>query len=215
MGLTKIFLDALYPRGLACDLCGRDARLADSGPQAFLCPKCLSLLRPAPALPLCPGLDGAAAGLLYTGEAARMMHRFKYRRECYLAETFAAFLPLPEKADCILPVPLFPARQRLRGYNQSELLARCVARATGMPINGFLLSRVRDTLSQTTLDHDARARNVRGAFRAEGEVKGLAILLVDDVFTTGATVGECARTLKAAGAVRVYALAACAASAGS
>ena len=212
MRLAEMFLNALYPRGLTCDLCGRDARFGESGPAAYLCPACLALLRPAPALSPPDGLDGAAAGLLYTPEAARLMHRFKYGQGRYLAETFTAFLPLPEAAfDCILAVPLYPAREKRRGYNQSALLARCISTRTGIPVDSSLLLRTRDTASQTTLDHEARARNVRGAFRPGGEVKGLSFLLVDDVFTTGATLGECAKTLKAAGADKVYALAACAA----
>lgn len=212
MNLVDMFLDALYPRGLTCDLCGRDARLGESGPAAYLCPACLALLRPAPALPPPDGLDGVAAGLLYTREAARLMHRFKYGQGRYLAETFAAFLPLPEAAfDRILAVPLYPARERRRGYNQSALLAQCISARTGIPVDSSLLLRTRHTASQTTLDHEARARNVRGAFRPVGDVKGLSLLLVDDVFTTGATLRECARTLKAAGAGRVYALAVCAA----
>ncbi len=212
MSLAAMFLDALYPRGLTCDLCGRDARLGESGPAAYLCPVCLGLLRPAPALPPPDGLDGAAAGLLYTREAARLMHRFKYGQARYLAETFAAFLPLPGAAfDRVLAVPLYPARERRRGYNQSALLAQCISARTGIPVDSSLLLRARDTASQTTLDHEARARNVRGAFRQAGDVRGLSLLLVDDVFTTGATLGECARALKAAGAGKVCALAACAA----
>lgn len=211
MGLIGMFLDSLYPRGLTCDLCGRDARLAAEGPEAFLCAACLALLRPAPGL-ACPlGLDGAAAGLSYTPEAARMLHRFKYRQAPYLADTFAAFLPLPATAvDRILAVPLYPGRERQRGYNQSALLAQCLAQKAGIPLDDTLLFRTKDTPSQTTLDHGARARNVRGAFRASEKAAGLSLLLVDDVFTTGATLSECGRTLKAAGALRVYAVTACA-----
>lgn len=211
MGLMGMFLDSLYPRGLTCDLCGRDARLTESGPGAFLCPACLALLRPAPALPCPPGLDGAAAGLFYTPEAARMMHRFKYRQAPYLADTFAAFLPLPTMAvDRILAVPLYPGRERRRGYNQSALLAQRLAQRAEIPLDNTLLSRTRDTPSQTALDHAARARNVRGAFQASEGALGLSLLLVDDVFTTGATLSECGRALKVAGACRVYAVAACA-----
>ena len=215
MRLADMFLDALYPRGLTCDLCGRDARLGDSGPAAYLCPACLALLRPAPALPPPDGLDGAAAGLLYTREAARLMHRFKYGQARYLAQTFAAFLPPPVgNFDRILAVPLYPAREKRRGYNQSALLAQCLSERTGIPVDSSLLLRTRDTVSQTTLDHEARARNVWGAFRQTGEAEGLSLLLVDDVFTTGATLGACARTLKAGGAARIFALAACAAEPG-
>lgn len=211
MSLGAAFLNALYPRGVTCDLCGRDAFLGKAGPGAFLCPDCLKLLRPAPALPPPAPLDGLAAGLLYTEEAARLIHRFKYSGAQYLAETFAAFLPPPPAADCILPVPLYPGRRRRRGYNQSELLARCLSRAAGIPLEPGLLARLRDTPSQTALHPDDRARNVRGAFRAQGPARGRRVLLVDDVCTTGSTLCACAQALREAGAREVWAMTACAA----
>ncbi|NCB30799.1 MAG: ComF family protein [Clostridia bacterium] len=211
MKMLDLFWESLYPRRLTCDLCGKDVRLEDSGPAAFLCPACLALLRPAPALQLPSGLDGVWAGLLYNHAAAKMMHRFKYRNAPYLAQTFAAFFPVPPEVDRILPVPLFPARRRKRGYNQSERLAVCASRNMAAPLDASLLRRTRDTLSQTAFSPGDREKNVRGAFCADKRLNGLSILLIDDVFTTGATAGECARTLKAAGAERVYALMACAA----
>lgn len=210
MRLVATFLNALYPRSVTCDLCGRDAFLEAAGPGAFLCPACLQLLRPAPPLPPPARLEGLAAGLAYTEEAARLIHRFKYGGAQYLAETLAAFLPPPPGADCVVPVPLYPGRQRKRGYNQSELLARRLARDTGIPLERGLLARLRDTPSQTALHPGDRARNVRGAFRAQGSALGRRILLVDDVCTTGATLSECARVLRAAGAAGVWAMAACA-----
>ena len=102
------------------------------------------------------------------------------------------------------------ARKRLaqRGYDVPLLLARHLARAAGMPLCAGLLQKVRETPPQAQLSGEERRRNLKGAFRAHtpGAVRSRAFLLVDDVFTTGSTMEECARALKKAGAARVYAL---------
>jgi len=111
-------------------------------------------------------------------------------------------------ADAVAPVPLHPARRRERGYNQSELIAGHVGRVLGLVHLPDLLMRVRQTQTQTSFDADGRMRNVRDAFRlgeAAHAVDGKRVLLIDDVITTGATIKECARTLKAGGASKVYA----------
>jgi ComF family protein len=110
--------------------------------------------------------------------------------------------PHPPEYDLLIPVPLHAARLRWRGFNQSLLLARELASAWQMSANPFVLRRCRSTPPQVGLDERARRRNVRGAFEVadRASVKGRAVLLVDDVFTTGATVNECAVTLRRAGA---------------
>jgi ComF family protein len=107
--------------------------------------------------------------------------------------------------DLVAPVPLYPARLRARGFNQAWMLAAPVARRLGTPIVGSLLRRTRPTDPQVALPERDRRRNVHGAFAVvhRRPVDGLRILLVDDVFTTGATVGECARVLRAAHAAAV------------
>jgi len=111
-------------------------------------------------------------------------------------------------ADVIVPVPLHGKRLRWRGFNQSLLLARQVSGLYGVPVDPFLLQRERETAAQTQLPEDERRRNVRGAFaiRPDKAVKDQTILLVDDVYTSGATVNECSRTLKSGGAKEVYVL---------
>jgi ComF family protein len=107
-------------------------------------------------------------------------------------------------ADRIVPVPLHPRRLRERGFNPASLLARAVARASGVPIAHGLLGRVVDTASQTGLGAKRRRSNVAGAFACRtGAHLPRVVWLVDDVVTTGATLGEAARTLRQAGVERV------------
>jgi ComF family protein len=107
----------------------------------------------------------------------------------------------------VIPVPLSPKRRRRRGYNQADLVAGALAAMLGLPVRPDALSRERETPSQVGLDPAARRRNVEGAFRAlRAEVEGQVVLLVDDLFTTGATLASCARALRAAGSKEVYGL---------
>jgi ComF family protein len=107
--------------------------------------------------------------------------------------------------DCVVPVPLHWLRRWRRGYNQSSSLALGLSSRLGLPLQNWWLKRIRNTPSQKALSRTARQENVRGAFqvRSSAACKGRSILLVDDVVTTGATVHEAARVLRAAGAGRV------------
>ena len=110
--------------------------------------------------------------------------------------------------DLIVSVPLHKDRQRERGFNQAEQVGREIARRAGIPFARDVLVKVRPAPPQTSLAHEARAENVRGAFALGRKisVEGKILLLVDDVFTTGSTLGECARVLKRAGAADVRAI---------
>jgi competence protein ComFC len=109
--------------------------------------------------------------------------------------------------DLIVPVPLHPARQRERGFNQASLLAESLSAETSMPCRG-VLQRIRYTTTQTALDRSERMENLHNAFRLRknADVRGLRVLLIDDVLTTGSTLSECARVLKRAGAISVHAV---------
>lgn len=124
--------------------------------------------------------------------------------ECWAKEAAARFAALP--FDVIVPVPLHWRRRWQRGYNQSAALSRGLAASLGVPYQPSWLRRVRHTPRQTSRPTPAeRKANVRGAFRARPEtaLRGRAVLLVDDVMTTGATAGEASRALRAGGASRV------------
>lgn len=116
----------------------------------------------------------------------------------------------PREFDLLIPVPLHPKREQERGFNQATLLAKEVGRGCGLPVGRRLLRRVRATEAQRGARKEREA-NVKGAFRVDRpeKVNGRRVLLIDDVFTTGATVSECAKALMAAGAaeVAVYTLA--------
>ena len=109
--------------------------------------------------------------------------------------------------DCVMPVPLHPRRIRERGYNQATLIAEIFAQQINLPILADALVRSRMTESQTSLGAFARRKNVDGAFAARSSgVRGLSILLVDDVCTTGSTLQACGDALRDGGASEVYAL---------
>ena len=142
--------------------------------------------------------------------------RFKYARDLRtgkaLASLAAKHFPLAdEQYDSLVPVPLHIRRLRWRGFNQSLLLTRVVAQRIGTPIAPWLLRRIRQTSTQTKLTPAERRANVHDAFRADASaaLRDRRILLVDDVYTSGATVEECARTLYQSGArsVDVFTLA--------
>jgi competence protein ComFC len=141
-----------------------------------------------------------------------VIHGYKYRRalwfEPFLAELLiCAARPVldGQRADMIVPVPLHRRKQREREFNQAERLARRLGTATQLPVNARLLRRVRPTRTQTQLHREERLENVRNAFAMRGgrRLNGERIVLVDDVFTTGATTSACAGVLKAAGAGEV------------
>jgi len=138
-----------------------------------------------------------------------VIHRYKYQRALWF-EPFLARLFLDRAVpalrardwDFILPVPLHPMKRREREFNQAERLAGQLSSATGIPLNPGLLGRIRPTATQTLLTRQQRAANMRGAFAVRSGVRlnGQRVVLVDDVFTTGATTSACAEALRAAGA---------------
>jgi ComF family protein len=167
--------------------------------------------------PICRGrrrrFDRARACALYergpahdAGPLARVLHEYKYQRDVTLAPLLAELLiarcPLTIDHDVIIPVPLHRDRLRWRGFNQAQLLARRLGRHHRVAVDPWLLVRARPTPPQVGLDEADRRRNVAGAFalRRGEPITGRRVLLVDDVYTTGATVEECARVLKRAGA---------------
>ena len=125
-----------------------------------------------------------------------------------LALVMASFRPPTDGPSALVPIPLAPKRLRTRGYNQSEMLARALARKWRIPVLPDLLVRTRETPTQTALTPGTRLANVRAAFAANVHCPMInehwTLIVVDDVFTTGATLAEAARALEQAGARRIH-----------
>jgi ComF family protein len=151
------------------------------------------------------GFDRAASFGFYDGALRSLIHLFKYSGMRPLAGRLSLLLdralPIDDRYDLIVPVPLHWYRRWRRGFNQAELLAREVSRHRRIPILNAL-RRSKPTLNQAGLTSAGRRRNIAGAFqpRAGMELQGKRVLLIDDVFTTGATASGCAMALKKAGA---------------
>jgi ComF family protein len=187
-----------------CATCGWPRPSFGPGPAPERCYACLTVP---------PAYDYARMAGAYAGVLRDALHALKFRGTRALARPLAALLLEPHGAllgphvDALVPVPLAAERERARGFNQSALLASHLAAASGLPTRPRWLSRRRATRPQTELTAAERARNVAGAFAASPRVAGAHVVLVDDIVTTGATVAECARALRAAGARTVGVLA--------
>jgi ComF family protein len=153
--------------------------------------------------------SSARSAVIAKDQVLEIVHGYKYRRALWFEPLLAQWLVdcarpelTREKWDWLVPVPLHPAKLREREFNQAQRLARRLSAATGIPINQRCLRRVLPTQTQTLLSREERLANVRRAFalRKGTRLAGARLVLVDDVFTTGATTGACARVLRAAGA---------------
>ena len=210
---------------------------ADS-PLSF-CPTCIADFRhiASPICPICgtpfsseikedhpcedclrkrPFYDLTGTPYHYGGSILTAIHRLKYGAKGFLADSLGPLLTqfseewIKNPGHLLtMPVPLHPKRVRERGFNQSLLLARHVARGLKSELDFLSLRRIRYTFPQTKLTKKERQRNVRGAFQLinRDTIKGKTILLVDDVITTGNTLNECARILKRGGSSKVFCVA--------
>jgi ComF family protein len=190
-----------------CDLCGAPGRgpAPEPGRRCRLCP---------PAGAAWRGAFGVAG---YFDLSARLVHLFKYERRREAGEAMAAMMierlrapldPLAERLALVVPVPIHWRRRVWRGFNQSRPLAAALAGMLALPCETSILLRRRHTQRQALLPRERRGENVRGAFTIPPgrafSVEGKGVLLVDDVVTSGATVDECARVLREAGAREVW-----------
>ena len=228
------FQDLVYPP--LCIQC-RSSPL-DDRPFAGLCPDCIRRIPlnnppfcvtcgrhqdetyPPPRCRHCreqpPAFDFAWGACRFTPYVRGLLHQFKFRQRTYLRHAFvarmldyAAHYNLDiDQFDAVVPMPLAPARQRERGYNQALLLAEPLARRFGKPLWRKVIVKSRMTAPQSSLGRKERFTNVRGAFRINPSerISGANILIIDDLLTTGATAAAAAHAAKSAGAGTVAVL---------
>ena len=222
------FMDLLCPSGVACLLCGKEIK---EGSLCADCEKslkvnsrnrCVKCSRPTVSIEdeLCEQCkamahvyyDSCVAPLIYSGTALALMRAFKYHDRIDIADYFVDFLEKEyyalEKPDLIIPVPLWEKKLVDRVYSSADVLSENLAKRTGAKLNKSICRKIKDTGTQTVLTPEERAKNVKGCFEVTDKeaVKGKSILIVDDVFTTGATVSELAKVLKKKGASKVRVL---------
>ncbi len=216
--MVSAILDLIFPPH--CVGCGRSGALVCEGcwesftplgPQ--VCPVCGS---PVSASRRCHAgslhFRWARSAFLFDGPCREAIHALKYKRRAPLAEALvermASHLHLPDHSfEMLVPVPLHSERQAERGFNQAAMLAVALGTRLRLPVTSEALLRIRPTRSQVDLSLEERHENVSGAFQGSEElVARRSVLLVDDVYTTGATLGACALALRHAGASDVVAV---------
>ena len=215
---TGVLVETVFPRRCAgcrrrgtwlCDAC-------DAALPRFRPPWCARCGAPRGLVPCrCEHLPASLSAVRsagpYDGWLREAIQSFKYHGETaragHLSELLVPLVVDLEPFDYLCPVPLHPRRERRRGYNHARLLAEGVARTHGLRVQEVAI-RVRETDQQARLGASARQANVQGAFAVApgASVRGASIVLVDDVLTTGATLGSCAAALLTAGAARVAAV---------
>ncbi len=150
---------------------------------------------------------------LYDGVLKEAIHKFKFDGKrtlsSFLGKLLVSYLrygDIPAKEiDLMIPIPLSAKREKQRGYNQSKMLAEEISRQCSIYLDSRSLKKIKDVTPQFELSRKERLQNVRGAFQASA-LTGKNVLLIDDIYTTGATVREASKALKAAGAKNIYAL---------
>jgi competence protein ComFC len=232
--LANPFLDLLYPPH--CHLCGTSVASGQAvcepcisslpAVRGRVCEVCSQPFAASPLGKDPPLVCGNCRGRQFhfvcclsamqaRGPVRDLIHRLKYQRATYLAELAAQWMEVLRsdtrlrgiQIDALIPVPLHPRRQRERGYNQALLLAEALGRRWQIPVVSAL-RRVKETETQTHFDRDERMRNLRGAFEPVkmSPIANRNLFLVDDVFTTGSTLEECAATLLRAGGRAIWGL---------
>jgi ComF family protein len=225
--MTHKVLAVLFPP--TCVLCGASGQdclsgldlcsgcAADLPPNRRACARCARPFETVmPAGAICgacqrsaPPFDLSLAAFRYEGAVPSLVVGAKFRARLNLVRLLGQALAeriradAPPRPEVIVPVPLHASRQLGRGYNQALEIARVVGRELSLPVDPRVLTRIHPTPPQTGLAAAARRRNIRGAFRVEGDFRWRHVAVLDDVVTTGSTVYEISRVLRAAGAQRI------------
>ena len=197
--LKETVLDIILPR--ICLGCGKEGK--------YICEKCELFLSEAPSLFWQGGLEELASCWEYEGLIKDIILKIKYYGAFdaineLVEKAFKTREPYLPEGTIITFVPMFKRKEKRRGFNQAELIARKLGRIMGQKVLP-LLEKIKDTASQTKLNKVERMANIKNSFLAKEKAgRHDNILLVDDVWTSGATMKECARVLKRSGAKRVF-----------
>lgn len=226
---NNIILDLLYPKHITCNICSNDIFEKENNGICSECQKTLpkivgqvcfrcgipihSIDRYCDLCKKSKPYEMARSCYEYKDNIVTLIHNFKFHNARYLAEDFAkdlCNLYKEKKYDCdiIVPVPMTESRLKSRGYNQAGLLANELAKLLNLPVDEQNLLKVKDTKSQVGLDFSERKNNLLDAFKTKDKkfFKGKKVLIVDDIFTTGATIECCAKALKKGLASEVFAI---------
>lgn len=221
MNWFKSFLLALLPEDSGvCVICDRKIKgdfFVKSG-HAGICSDCadqLAFTRQGSSFPAVEPLSYLLCPFEYSGSIEKLLRSFKFGSNFkngeilnILLRNFFEGYPHLREFDCVIPVPLSAERLNERGYNQSEIIARSIAEVIGIPLNTDTLVRIRHTERQSSLSAAERILNVKNAFLSKRRMDHQHILLVDDIYTTGSTMKNCAEALKDAGAAEIAGIAA-------
>lgn len=202
--------DIIFPRDIYCNVCGK---YIDKSRKYGLCDHCIKHINFQPTV-IENELDYSLAAIGYGVYERQLIFNLKYNKRTYMARNIsdimydAVFKLVSEKkvcpllgADMIIPVPLHDKRLKERGFNQSEKIALHLSKKLGMQVKGDILFRTRSTEAQRALSKEERTVNMQGAFSVKpskfSEICGKKIILLDDIYTTGATAKGCAEALMA------------------
>lgn len=199
--LLKMALDFIFPP--SCGIC-------DELGEGYLCKKCEEELK----IYLYQGnmLENKFHLYKYTGIIRKKLIQYKFNEKSYLADFFCECIIKDKKAceflkdyDIIIPVPIHKKRKKQRGYNQSELIARKIAKKLDLNIYSDVLIKTKNTKPQSLMGLGERRKNVKGVYFVENKekIRNKNVLVLDDIYTTGATANECMQILKTSGAKKV------------
>ena len=195
----KIVADIMFPKN--CIGCGKEGK--------YVCENCRLFLSETPSIFHQGSLEEVIGCWEYEGLAKKIIFKIKYNGifdaiNELIEIAFEIREPYLPENTIITFVPMFKKKEKIRGFNQAELIARKLGKITGREVLP-LLEKVKDTLSQTTLNKVERMVNVKDSFQGKGESGDCdSVLLVDDVWTSGATMKECAKVLKKSGVKRIF-----------
>ena len=203
MMVLELIKELLFPR--KCLFCGGILNWNESD----ICRECRSALPEYEGSRSLSGVDACCILWYYEGTVRDSLIRFKFHDRPDYAEVYGPMLAMKLRQRCpdaqvVTWVPVSRERRKERGYDQSELLAKAAARELGLPVEKMLMKCRHNPAQSGIEDAKARKDNVRDAYRICGDPEGRRIILVDDILTTGATAGECAKVLRTAGAAKIY-----------